>query len=97
MIKCELELGNLTPKCQLYNVLFEGETLVKGARDPESSACRVLKDRGYTGEVGFFSVGSQILRLFVRDLGVYAQNTVTEENKAGLRTAPYVSFSKTRI
>jgi hypothetical protein len=36
-----------------WHVVFEGDTIVTGSRDPEHDACRALLARGVTGKVTF--------------------------------------------
>ena len=39
------------PYTDKYNVVFDGELIVEGSRDPESDLARALKARGITGTV----------------------------------------------
>jgi hypothetical protein len=92
VIRVELEEGNLTPKALLYNVYHEGKLLLKGARDPEHEAARKLRDLGYTGRIGFFSVGGQILRSSSPCLVSLAGWTITEPKNQAPRRVKFIPF-----
>jgi hypothetical protein len=87
VIRCELEAGKLTHNGRRYAVYHEGKLLIKSTRDPEYAACRVLRDQGYTGKVGYFTKGGTQLRSSINDLIAGAGLTTVDPNKG----IPYVT------
>ena len=66
----------------LYDLVFEGETIVKGTTTPEFDACRVLLTRGLTGKLEIFDVVTNKPRMIV-DIEKSAKLTVTETRTVG--------------
>lgn len=68
---------------QIYEIHFNGEVIASGT-SPEFNACRVLKDRGFTGKAEFYRPGkpSWDLRIGI-EWG--AGKTVSETDKTGVR------------
>jgi hypothetical protein len=49
--RVEIERTNLTERGQRYRVMYAGEILAEGRRNPMFDACRALLERGITGQL----------------------------------------------
>ena len=75
-------LGTQRESWYLYDLVFEGETIVKGSTTPELNACRVLLARGLTGKLEIFDAVTNKPRSIV-DIEKGAKLTVTETRTVG--------------
>jgi hypothetical protein len=80
-------LSRYGTKGQVYEITLDGEVLASGP-SPEFAACRVLKDRGYSGTVEFWRAGRPTydMRMSV-EWG--AKRTITETARTGPRFAKW--------
>lgn len=83
-----LHNGERGPLCSAH---FNGELIVKSSPQPEFDACRVLRARGFDGNIITYSVGCGAPRMRI-NIEVGADLTVEESRAGQIRIAPYKSF-----
>ena len=76
---------------QRYTVYFSGECLIERARDPEYEACRVLRDRGYSGMLKTYWRHSDVPSM-VLDIKHAAERSTTEGVNTVVRVSKYSPF-----
>jgi hypothetical protein len=76
--------GSARDDYYLYDVTFEGETIVVGSRSPECDAARVLLDRGFTGPLAILDANTGKHRTTV-NIEAAAKVTVIESRNQSLR------------
>src|SRR6516162_4720328 len=79
--RVELEPIGLTEQGQRYRVMYAGETLVEGRRNPIFDACRALLARGITGRLEVWRQGraSADMQLNIeKGAGLAIRETATE-------------------
>jgi hypothetical protein len=82
--------GKRGTKGDIYEVLFDGEVIATGS-SPECAACRVLKDRGLTGDARFWRDGRKTYDLLL-PIG-WAATKYVAEDKIGVRFAKWSPFT----
>lgn len=79
----------------LYDLIFEGEMIVKGSRSPIYDLCRALLERGYTGTARTIDKdGSGLMRC---DIEKGAKLTVGESDEFGPRVRKWYPFDADRV
>lgn len=82
--------GKRGTKGEIYNVLLNGEVIATGA-SPECAACRVLKERGFTGSAYFWRDGGKSYDLKMPI--AWASGRYVAEDKIGIRFAKWTEFA----
>jgi len=79
--------AELFPTNNRYDIVFEGDVVVEGSRDPECDLARVLDARGYTGTVTMVDGNSRRPRIII-DIAKAAKLSA-EEGPNGPRFVKY--------
>jgi hypothetical protein len=80
----------------LYDIVFDGETIIHRDRLPEHNAARVLVARGLKGKLVFLDAKTGKERLIFDDIETAAKWTVLENKNQGPRLVRWKPFPATR-
>lgn len=83
---------NTGARGQLYDVVFNGEVIVRSSINPTPEACRYLVATGHTGSLETWG-GEPYPRIIVPDIAVMAGLSV-REGESGLRIRRYQPFDR---